>query len=130
MCSPMLARKGIQKKGRMCRMTGPELCSFQTIHILPFFWVESSFNRRHLPRSAPAQRTGVVMSQHVLHQTMHVENMSTHGGFCPHHRLQADRPLGRRKEASRMRTQNPSAFEQTPSTYPGTVCSFQASRSR
>ncbi|GFU35845.1 hypothetical protein NPIL_11301 [Nephila pilipes] len=39
---------------------------------------------------APAQRTGVAMPQHVLRQTMHVEHMATHGGFRPHHRLQAD----------------------------------------
>ncbi|GFT72556.1 hypothetical protein NPIL_467981 [Nephila pilipes] len=53
---------------------------------------------------------------------MHVENISTHGDFRPHHRLQAYTgcPFGRRKEASHMRTQNPSAFEQTPSTNLGT----------
>ncbi|GFT12893.1 hypothetical protein NPIL_519231 [Nephila pilipes] len=39
---------------------------------------------------ALAQRTGVAMPQHVFHQTMHGEHMSTHGGFRPHHRLQAD----------------------------------------
>ncbi|GFU28111.1 hypothetical protein NPIL_187901 [Nephila pilipes] len=39
---------------------------------------------------ASAQRTGVAMPQHVIRQTMHVEHMATHGGFRPHHRLQAD----------------------------------------
>ncbi|GFU28390.1 hypothetical protein NPIL_173251 [Nephila pilipes] len=51
--------------------------------------------------------------------------MSTHGGFRPHHRLLADGKLvGHWKEASCMRTQNPSAFEQTPSTDPGTGAVF------
>ncbi|GFS80434.1 hypothetical protein NPIL_9361 [Nephila pilipes] len=38
MSGETLARKGIQKKGRMSRMTGSELCSFPAIpHILLLF---------------------------------------------------------------------------------------------
>ncbi|GFS79552.1 hypothetical protein NPIL_703501 [Nephila pilipes] len=50
---------------------------------------------------APAQWTGVVMPTHVVHQTMYVDHMSTHGGFRPHHRLQADWTLFGRLEDGR-----------------------------
>ncbi|GFT07063.1 hypothetical protein NPIL_520361 [Nephila pilipes] len=50
---------------------------------------------------APAQRTGVVMPQHVVHQTMHVEHLATHDGFRPHHRLQAVGTLFSRLEGGR-----------------------------
>ncbi|GFU58857.1 hypothetical protein NPIL_231061 [Nephila pilipes] len=72
-------------------MTGPELCFFLAIPHSPLFLDSLSIVVLlcHGSRTL-AQRTGVAMPQHVVYQTMHVEHVATHGGFRPHHRLQAD----------------------------------------
>ncbi|GFT96415.1 hypothetical protein NPIL_183081 [Nephila pilipes] len=93
---------------------------FSHPNILPFFWAGSSFNRRHhLPRV-----WGTCTTDRCCYASTHVSSNNTYGkhvhirwfSSTPSFAVRSDtgRPLERRKEASRMRTQNPSAFE--PST--------------
>ncbi|GFU06907.1 hypothetical protein NPIL_304331 [Nephila pilipes] len=97
MCSPTLARKEIQKKGRMCRMTGLELCSFPAIQpILPLFLGCFILPRSFLLLRIRLQETGVstdwtdIARVHVSKQTLEIEYASTYSFLGPVHRLQTD----------------------------------------
>ncbi|GFU03171.1 hypothetical protein NPIL_479001 [Nephila pilipes] len=126
MCRPTLARKGIQKKERTSRITGPELCSFRAItHILPFF-SEPSFNRRLHPQRVWGTFTAdwcsytstIVSSNNARGTHVHIRwFLSKPSLQC---RLDTFRQLERRKESIHRCTHYPSAFEPTPSTDRGT----------